>query len=157
MDVPRLLFAGAVTVFMAGSLASFGGLGDAATSTKRSLVAVKRTLTRSSHKDALETNTPAADQYAPAKVTICHNGHTIVINRSALPGHLRNGDTSGPCPEIAGVHAARKRDAALAAITTEDALASTGLYLGATVLTSLLLMTIGVALRRRTKPQEPDR
>jgi hypothetical protein len=102
MDGPRLLFAGAVTVFMAGSLASFGGLGDAATSTKRSLVAVKKTLTRSSHKHALETNTPAADQYAPAKVTICHNGHTIVINRSALPGHLRNGDTSGPCPENRG-------------------------------------------------------
>ena len=155
MDVSRLFFAGALTVLFVGSLSSFGALGNAATSTKRSIVAVKTALTRSRPQVALDT--PAGDQYAPAKVTICHNGHTIVINRSALPGHLRNGDTSGPCPEIAGVHAARKRDAALAAITTEDALASTGLYLGATVLTSLLLMTIGVTLRRRTRPQEPDR
>ena len=156
MDVCRLSFGGAVTVFMAGSLASFGELGDAATSTKHSLVAVKTALTRSRPKDALDT--AAADQYAPAKATICHNGRTIVINRSALPAHLRNRDTSGPCPEIADVKAARKRDAALSAGgTAGDALASTGLSLGATALTSLLLMTIGVALRRRTRPQEPDR
>jgi hypothetical protein len=34
MDVARLFFGGAVSVFMVGSLASFGGLDDAATSTK---------------------------------------------------------------------------------------------------------------------------
>ena len=140
-------------MFMAGSLASFGGLGDAATSTKRSLVAVKKTLTRSSHKDALETNTPAADQYAPAKVTICHNGHTIVINRSALPAHLRKGDTTGACQAVAAGVAARNRDDSLSANTTPpDALATTGLSLAGTVLTSLLLITIGLALRRRSKP-----
>jgi hypothetical protein len=152
MDVSRLFFAGAVTVFMAGSLASFGGLGDAITSTKHSLVVVKTALTRSRREEALDT--AAADQYAPAKATICHNGHTIVINRSALPAHLRNGDTSGPCAEIAGVHTARKRDAGAlpASVTTGNALASTGFSLGATALTSLLLMTIGLALRRRTKP-----
>jgi hypothetical protein len=156
MDVSRLFFAGAVTVFMAGSLASFGGFGDAATITKHSLVAVKTALTHSRREDALDT--PAADQYAPAKVTICHNGHTIVINRSVLPAHLRNGDTSGPCPETAGVHAARKRDAALPTTsTTGDVLARTGFSLGATALTALLLMTIGVALRRRSKPRHPDR
>ena len=156
MDVSRLSFGGAVTVFMVGSLASFGELGDAATSTKHSLVAVKTALTRSRPKDALDT--AAADQYAPAKATICHNGRTIVINRSALPAHLRNGDTSGPCSAIAGVHAARKRDAALSAGgTAGDGLANTGLSLGATALTSLLLVAIGLALRRRTKPQQPDR
>ena len=92
MDVARLFFGGAVSVFMVGSLASFGGLDDAATSTKHSLIAVKTALTRSSpRKDTLGTNTPAADQYT-AKVTICHNGHTIEINESALRAHLRNGD-----------------------------------------------------------------
>jgi hypothetical protein len=152
MDVSRLFFAGALTVFMAGSLASFGGFGDAAT--KHSLVALKTALTRS--RPEYDLDTPAAGQYAPAKAMICHNGHTIVINRSALPAHLRNGDTSGPCSEIAGVHAARKRDAG-ALPARGDALASTGLSLGATALTSLLLMTIGLALRRRTKPRQPDR
>lgn len=90
---------------------------------------------------------------------ICHNGHTIVINRTALSAHLRNGDTSGPCSGIAGVPPARKRDAGAlpASITTGDALASTGLSLGATALISLLLMTTGLALRRRTKPQQSDR
>jgi hypothetical protein len=157
MDVARLFFGGAVSVFMVGSLASFGELDDAATSTKHSLIAVKTALTRSSpRKDTVDTNTPAADQYT-AKVTICHNGHTIEINESALPAHLRNGDGIGPCSAIAGVHAARKRDAALSAGgTAGDGLASTGLSVGATALTSLLLVAIGLALRRRTKPQQPD-
>lgn len=55
MDVSRLFFAGALTGFMAGSLASFGGLGDAATSTKHSLVAVKTALTRSRPEYDLDT------------------------------------------------------------------------------------------------------
>jgi hypothetical protein len=130
MEVSRLFFAGALTVFIAGSLASVGELGDATRSTKHSLVAVVRTaLTRS--RPAYDLDSPAADQYAPAKAIICHNGHTIMINRSALPAHLRNGDTSGPCSEVAGVNAARRRDAALPASTrTGDSLASTGLSLG---------------------------
>jgi len=35
---------------------------------------------------------------ACAKVTVCHNGHTITIDQSALPAHLRQGDTLGACP-----------------------------------------------------------
>jgi hypothetical protein len=31
------------------------------------------------------------------KVTVCHNGHTISIDRHALPAHLRLHDTMGPC------------------------------------------------------------
>jgi len=31
------------------------------------------------------------------KVTICHKGHTIKVNRNAVPAHLRHGDTLGPC------------------------------------------------------------
>jgi hypothetical protein len=39
------------------------------------------------------------------RVTICHrppgnpsNTQTIVVNQSAVAGHLRHGDTLGPCP-----------------------------------------------------------
>ena len=36
------------------------------------------------------------------KVTVCHkpdkNQVTIEISRSALPAHLKHGDTLGPCP-----------------------------------------------------------
>lgn len=30
-------------------------------------------------------------------VTICHNGHTITVDDSALPAHLHHGDTKGEC------------------------------------------------------------
>jgi hypothetical protein len=47
------------------------------------------------------TNGPAAaDQYGQ-RVTICHKAgrryRTITVARSALPAHLRHGDTLGPC------------------------------------------------------------
>ena len=32
------------------------------------------------------------------KVTICHNGQTIRVSKSALKGHKKHGDTDGPCP-----------------------------------------------------------
>jgi hypothetical protein len=52
---------------------------------------------------------PGANQY---KVTICHHTHskkhpthTITISKSALPAHLRHGDTLGACPAPAPVSA----------------------------------------------------
>jgi hypothetical protein len=33
------------------------------------------------------------------KVTICHKGHTIKVDRHAVPAHRRHGDTLGPCGE----------------------------------------------------------
>jgi hypothetical protein len=48
----------------------------------------------------------SASQYQYGdKVTICHKAGrhgkrvTITVRRSALPAHLRHGDTLGPCPE----------------------------------------------------------
>ena len=38
----------------------------------------------------------AQAQYA--KVTLCHNGHTISIDENAVPAHLSLGDTFGACP-----------------------------------------------------------
>jgi len=37
-----------------------------------------------------------ADDY----VTVCHKGNTITFDRSALPAHLRMGDTVGACPPV---------------------------------------------------------
>jgi hypothetical protein len=32
------------------------------------------------------------------KVTLCHNGQTITVSKSAAKGHKKHGDTAGPCP-----------------------------------------------------------
>jgi hypothetical protein len=139
----RLSFAGALTVLMLGTLASFGGLGYAASSTKQAAIAVKHVVAPS--RPQVVHGSAAQDQYGPQKVTICHKGHTITISRSALPAHLRHGDTVGPCAGgVAGQGAGRTQGA-----TALGTLPFTGISLGATVLVSLLLMTLGLALRRR--------
>jgi hypothetical protein len=147
----RLSFAGAITVLMLGTLASFGGLGYAASSTKGAFVAVKRVVVPSRPQSA--RNTAAADQYQPHKVTICHKGHTITIARSALPAHLRHGDTIGPCGGVLGASATRSRGGSggvLGQSATSGNLPFTGISLAATVLLAVILMTLGFALRRRS-------
>jgi hypothetical protein len=32
------------------------------------------------------------------KVTLCHQGQTITVSKSAVKGHTKHGDTVGPCP-----------------------------------------------------------
>jgi hypothetical protein len=32
------------------------------------------------------------------KVTLCHQGQTITVSKSAVKGHQKHGDTAGPCP-----------------------------------------------------------
>ena len=143
----RLSFAAALTVFMLGTLASFGGLGYAASSTKGAFKKVAALEGPSAGR------TPASDQYVE-KVTICHNGHTITISRSALPAHRRHGDTIGPCG-VLGASASRTQvGGALGATASGGALPFTGIPLAATVLVSLVLMTLGFALRRRANAKQ---
>jgi hypothetical protein len=148
----RLSFAAALTVLMLGTLASFGGIGYAASGTKQAAIAVKNVIAPS--RPQVVHDSAAQDQYGPQKVTICHKGHTIRISKSALPAHLRHGDTVGPCPAggggIAGAGGGPAgAGGALQATSQVASLPNTGLSLGLTVLASLLLMTLGLALRRR--------
>jgi hypothetical protein len=41
-----------------------------------------------------EAKQPGAGDH---KVLVCHKGHTISIDKHAVPAHLRHGDTLGPC------------------------------------------------------------
>ena len=99
----RVAFACAISVVMFGVLASFGGIGYAASSTVDVVKAAKRVVAPAQPKSpSVVKGSPAFDQYEDKKVTICHRtgsgSVTITISRSALPAHLKHGDTIGPCP-----------------------------------------------------------
>jgi hypothetical protein len=142
-----LSFAAALTVLMIGTLASFGGLGYAASSTKEAAIAVKDVVAPS--RPQVVHGSAAQDQYGPQKETICHKGHTITISKSAEPAHIAHGDTIGACPAGGGVAGAGAGGTLGLASQSGNGLPGTGFSLGATVLASLLLMTLGFALRRR--------
>ena len=136
----RVSFAGALTVLVLGTLASFGGLGYAASGTEQAVRTVKRVVAPS--RPQLVPNSAAQAQYAQPKVTVCHNGHTITISKAALPAHLRHGDTAGACG-VAGASVQRFAGA------SSRTLPFTGISLGVTVLVAVLLVSLGLALRRR--------
>jgi hypothetical protein len=141
----RVSFAGALTVLVLGTLASFGGLGYAASGTKQAVKTVKQVVAPS--RPQIVQKSAAQAQYGQPKVTVCHNGHTITISQAALPAHLRQGDTVGACG-VAGATAERF-GAVLGTSASNGTLPFTGISLGVTVLVALLLASLGLALRRR--------
>ena len=122
----RVAFAGAVTTFILGTFASFGGMGYAASgagSTYHAVkqVAVKHTLIVSVPKSS------ASDQYAPKpKPQKKHKKHPTVA------------------AGVAGQQAALNKG-----VNSSGTLPFTGLSLLATLLVSLALIASGIALRRR--------
>ncbi|MGE5691361.1 MAG: hypothetical protein ACM33B_12470 [Pseudomonadota bacterium] len=155
----RVSFAASLTVLMVGMLASFGGLGYAASAPTKAVDVVKAAVVTNAKPRVVQRSAGQA-QYEPRKVTICHrlpNGRrvTITISESALAAHLRHGDTQGACPAgvggVAGVGGGGTLGAggSLGATSSAGSLPFTGLSLGATLLLSSLLLGAGIALRRR--------
>jgi hypothetical protein len=143
----RASFAGALTVLVLGAFASFGGLGYAASGTTQAVKAVKHVVAPS--RPQIVKQSAAQTQYGQPKVTICHKGHTITISQAALPAHLRHGDHVGAC-SVAGVATSRTTSGGvLGASAAGGNLPLTGVGLGATVLVALLLVSLGIVLRRR--------
>lgn len=85
----RVSLAASVAVGMLVAVASVGGIGYAASAAQH--VFKTASAVAKPHAPRVVHKTAAADQY-PDKVKVCHNGHVITINRSALAAHLRHGD-----------------------------------------------------------------
>jgi hypothetical protein len=120
----RIAFAGALTTALLVALATVGGLSYAATKVQSAASVVaqvaspggksssaqrsdaRRSEGKSGRSDARgrgddeddDDDDDADDDQYGHKVTICHKGHTISVDRHAVPAHLAHGDTLGPCP-----------------------------------------------------------
>jgi hypothetical protein len=143
----RVSFAGALTVLVLGSLASFGGLSYAASGTKQAVKTVRHAVAPS--RPQIVQKSAAQAQYGQPRVTICHKGRTITVSQAAVPAHLRHGDTVGACGGVAGATAERTAGGVLGSSASGGTLPFTGISLGVTVLLALLLVSLGLALRRR--------
>jgi hypothetical protein len=139
-------FAGALTVLVLGTLASFGGLSYAASGTKQAVKTVRHAVAPAGPQ--VVQKSAAQAQYGQPRVTICHNGRTITVSQAAVPTHLRHGDTVGACG-VAGATAERTGQGVLGSSASGGTLPFTGISLGVTVLLALLLVSLGLALRRR--------
>jgi hypothetical protein len=156
--ISRLCFAGAFTVVLLGSLVSFGAVGYARPALARAVDAVTTLATqRGQQRPKVVGDSPARDQYGPKRTKICHKGHTIIVDESAVPAHLRHGDQIGGCPSAAGVLGAGnkrssgngRRSEAPADTPGSGTLASTGFALGTTAVLGGVLVAFGLAFRRK--------
>jgi hypothetical protein len=120
----RLAFGAAVTVFMLGTFASFGGLGYAASSAQTTATAVKRVVAPAKTQKAHRSS--AASQYG---------------EQSVLTPPVAKPKDPAPTARVAAASAASP--------PKSGTLPFTGLGLGATALLGSLLLTLGVVLRRR--------
>jgi hypothetical protein len=120
----RLAFAGAVTTFILGTFASFGGLGYAASGSAGAYHAVKQVTT--GHVFVTVHKSSAANQYGPKPKP-----------------HKKPKTHPTVATGVAGQQAAVNK-----AVKSSGTLPFTGLSLLATLLVSLALIASGIALRR---------
>lgn len=103
---PRIALVGVVGAVTLVAFGASGGIGyaqsavsGAASSTADAVVAIVTTQPKkkpTGGQNAVNGSNPSQQQYQE-KVLVCHNGHTISISSSAVPAHLRHGDTLGAC------------------------------------------------------------
>ena len=153
---PRPAFAIALTAFMLAALSSIGGVSYAANAVQK---AAKRVVAPTQLVRPAKSS--AADQYGNPKVTICHHTgskknptQTITVSESAVPAHLKHGDTIGPCGGVAGASKTIQHGSGagvggvLGATQTRGTLPFTGSALWIAFLVGIGLLATGVGLRR---------
>ena len=104
----RIAFAGGLTALMLVAVASVGGVSYAAGGAHGVWQSAHKLVSKhsKSHRTA-PAKSSAKDQYGgQEKVTICHHTgskknptETIQVSKSAVPGHLKHGDSVGPCSQ----------------------------------------------------------
>jgi hypothetical protein len=137
----RVAFAGAMTVLMLGTFASFGGIGYAASSAQEAAKSITR-IAKPAKQTKLAvrtTKSSAQDQYGQDPVTPVVNTKPKVANKPQVAENS---------PQVAGVFKPP------AAVASSDELPFTGLGLGATAALGLLLLSLGALLRRRESRRE---
>jgi hypothetical protein len=127
----RVAFAAALSVFILGSFASFGGLSYAASGATHTYDAVKQVVVQKKLTVKVHTSS-AADQYPSTPTT-------------PTPPH-----------QVAGAHIvkAKPKPAAGPQVAPASTLPFTGLSLAGTLVASLLLIAGGMLLRRRERRPE---
>ena len=101
----RLGLVGALTVAMLFALASFGGLGNAASGVSRAVQTAVHVVSPSATPRPDGALSSATAQYT---VVMCIRGHTIFVNHHAVPGLTRAGATPGPCAGSAAPRGSKK-------------------------------------------------
>ena len=138
----RAAFLAALTVFMLGSFASFGGLGYAASSAQSTVKAVKRTVAPASKQKTVSTRlavSSADDQYNEKALTVKRVASAKPVKKVAsataastkAPPKPATGSATPPVAAVQG-----------------ETLPFTGFGLGATAGFGSLLLALGVFLRR---------
>ncbi len=100
----KIAFAAGLTALMLGAVAAVGGVSYAAGGAHDVWASAHKLVTThgKAHRRATAKSS-AQDQYGgQQKVTICHHAgpnkrQTIQVAKSAVPAHLKHGDTVGPC------------------------------------------------------------
>jgi hypothetical protein len=101
----RLGLVGALTAGMLVALASFGGLGNAASGVSRAVQSAVHVVSPAAKTRPDNALSSAAAQYI---VTMCIRGHTIYVDHHAVPGLTRAGATPGPCSGTAAPRGSKK-------------------------------------------------
>jgi hypothetical protein len=101
----RLGLAGVLTVGMLAAVASFGGLGYAASGVTNAVHTAVHVVTPAAKQQPNGALSSAAAQYT---VAMCIRGHTIYVNNHAVRGLRRAGATLGPCSSSAAPRGSKK-------------------------------------------------